>query len=85
MWITRAVFGGAPTSEFDAKPGPSGATPNYSVRRERRGFSVGESPTRQVSFQPVAIGTVVYGMRRSKLPMERVLLGLGEHAGRNVQ
>lgn len=35
------------------------ANPNIAVRRERRHSSVGEIPTRQVSFQPVAIGTVM--------------------------
>ena len=34
-------------------------SPDFSVRRERRVLSVGEIPTRPLSFQPVAIGTVV--------------------------
>ena len=39
------------------------------VRRERRVLSVGEIPTRQLSFQPVAIGTVVEETKRLKLPV----------------
>ena len=37
-----------------------------SVRRERRAFSVGENPTRQLSLQPVAIGAVVEVTKRPK-------------------
>ena len=44
-------------------------TPDVSVRRERRVLSVGEIPTRQQSFQPVAIGTVVEVTKRLKLPV----------------
>jgi len=58
--------------------------PHYAVRRERRGFSVGEIPTRQLSLQPVATGAVVEATKRSKPPVERVVKRLGEHAGRNV-
>ena len=43
--------------------------PDFSVRRERRVLSVGEIPTRQQSFQPVAIGTVVEVTKRLKLPV----------------
>ena len=43
--------------------------PDFSVRRERRVLSVGENPTRQLSFQPVAIGTVVEVTKRLKLPV----------------
>jgi len=39
------------------------------VRRVRRDFSVGEIPTRQLSFRPVAIGTVVEVTKRLKLPV----------------
>ena len=38
-----------------------------------------------LSFQPVAIGTVVEATKRLKLPVSRVLEGLGEHAGGNEQ
>ena len=41
----------------------------FSVRRARRVLSVGEIPTRQLSFQPVAIGTVVEVTKRLKLPV----------------
>ena len=51
----------------------------------RRVLSVGESPTRQLLFQPVAIGTAVEETKRTKLPVERVLRGLGEQAGHNVK
>ena len=44
-------------------------SPHRSVRRERRVLSVGEIPTRQLSFQPVAIGTVVEVTKRLKLPV----------------
>ena len=36
---------------------------------KRRVLSVGEIPTRQLSFQPVAIGTVVEVTKRLKLPV----------------
>ena len=42
---------------------------------QRRHHSVGENPTRQMSFQPVAIGTVVEVTKRLKLPVKRVLKG----------
>ena len=51
---------------------------------KRRHLSVGEIPTRQLSFQPVAIGTRVEVTRQVKLLVQRVLMGLGEHAGRNA-
>lgn len=51
----------------------------------RRNLSVGETPTRQLLFQPVATGTHVEATKHVKLAVERVLLGLREHAGRNVQ
>jgi len=51
---------------------------------QRRGFSVCEIPTRQLSLQPVATGAIVEGTKRSKPPVERVVKRLGEHAGRNV-
>jgi N-methylhydantoinase A len=54
------------------------------VRRERRGFSVGAIPTRQLSFQPVATGADVEVTKRLKPPGQRVVKRLGEHAGRNV-
>ena len=41
--------------------------PEISARRERRVLSVGEIPTWQLSFQPVAIGTVVEVTKRLKL------------------
>ena len=47
--------------------------------------SVGANPTRQQSFQPVAIGTAVEVTNRSKLLVQRVRKGLGERTGRNVQ
>jgi len=49
--------------------GQGRANPHFSVRRERRVLSVGEIPTRQLSFQPVAIGTVVEETKRLKLPV----------------
>ena len=67
------------------KSNRSPVSPHFSVRRERRVLSVGETPTRQLSFQPVAIGMVVEVTKRLKLPVQRVLQGLGEHAGRNEQ
>ena len=42
------------------------SNPHFSVRRERRVFSVGETPTRQLSLQPVAIGAVVEVTKRPK-------------------
>jgi hypothetical protein len=45
------------------------ASPNIAVRRERRHFSVGATPTRQLSFRPVAIGTVVEVTKQSELPV----------------
>ena len=65
--------------------GQGRASPEISVRRGRRVLSVGETPTRQLSFQPVAIGTVVEVTKRLRLPVQRVLQGLGEHAGGNEQ
>jgi hypothetical protein len=46
--------------------------PDYSVRRERRRFSVGENPTRQLSLQPVAIGAAVEAMKPLKPPVKGV-------------
>ena len=40
--------------------------PLFSVRRERRRSSVGESPTRQLSLRPVAIGVAVEAMKPLK-------------------
>ncbi len=40
---------------------------------ERRGFPVGESPTRQGSLQPVAIVATKEVTRSSKPTMERVI------------
>ena len=52
---------------------------------QRCTISVGAKPTRQESFQPVAIGTAVEVTKRSKLLKKRVRKGLSERAGRNVQ
>ena len=49
-----------------AKKATSGPRPEISVRRGRRALSVGESPTRQLSLQPVAIGAVVEVTKRPK-------------------
>jgi hypothetical protein len=46
--------------------------PHFSVRRERRRFSVGENPTRQLSLQPVAIGAAVEAMKPLKPPVKGV-------------
>ena len=51
-----------------------GFSPHFSVRRERRGSSVGENPTRQLTLQPVAIGAAVEEMKPLKPLMERVTL-----------
>ena len=45
------------------------------VRRERRQFSVGANPTRQVSLQPAAIGEAVEVTKPSEPLMERVASG----------
>jgi len=42
---------------------------------KRRVFSVGATPTRQLSLQPVAIGAAVEVTKPSKPSMERVALG----------
>jgi hypothetical protein len=47
-------------------------SPHFSVRRERRRFSVGANPIRQLSLQPVAIGAVADAMKPLKPPMERI-------------
>ena len=49
--------------------GAGDACPHISVRHGRRVLSVGETPTRQLSFQPVAIGTFVEATKRPKLPV----------------
>jgi hypothetical protein len=41
------------------------------VRRERRAFSVGVSPTRQLSFQPVAIGAATEVTKSSEPSMSK--------------
>jgi hypothetical protein len=51
---------------------------------QRRRSSVGANPTRQLSFQPVAIGAVVEVTKLPKPLMERVGKRPREQAGRNV-
>jgi ribose 1,5-bisphosphokinase PhnN len=46
--------------------------------------SVGETPTRQLSFQPVAIGAVVEVTKLPKPLMERTVKRFREQAGRDV-
>jgi len=50
-------------------------SPHFSVRRERRRFSVGESPTRQLSLRPVAIGAAVEAMKPLKPLVEGITVG----------
>jgi hypothetical protein len=47
------------------------SSPEISVRRERRVLSVGESPTRHLSLQPVAIGAVVEVTKRLRWRLAR--------------
>jgi hypothetical protein len=66
-----------------SSPQKPNLTPLCAVRRRRS--SVGVIPTRQLSFQPVAIGAVVEVTKLPKPPMQRVALRrLREQAGRNV-
>ena len=59
--------------------------PGYFVRRAKALFLSGcESRPVTFSLQPVAIGAIVEVTKRLKPSVQRVLLGLGEHAGRNV-
>jgi len=54
---------------------PDAPNPHFSVRRERRRFSVGESPTRQLSLRPVAIGAAVEAMKPLKPLVEGITVG----------
>ena len=53
-------------------------------REKRRCFSTGANPVRQLSLQSVAIRAVVEATKRLKPLMQKVLKGLGEHAGHNA-
>lgn len=44
----------------------NGLTRLFQCAVKRRGFSVGEIPTRQLTLQPVATGAVVEATKRSK-------------------
>jgi hypothetical protein len=54
------------------------------VRRAKALFFSGAKPARQLSLQPVAIRAVVEVTKWLKPLVQRVLKGLGEHAGRNA-
>ena len=45
------------------------------VRRERRLFSAGGNPARQLSFWPVAVGVTAEVTKPLEPPMERVAMG----------
>ena len=51
---------------------------------KRRRFSVGGSPTRQLSFRPVAIGVATEVTKSSEPSMEGTVKRFRESAGRNA-
>jgi len=53
-------------SSHEVQTSTQRVNPHFSVRRERRCFSVGVSPTRQLSLQPAAIGATVEVTKRLK-------------------
>jgi len=55
-----------------------------SVRRERRTHPAGESPARQLSLRPEAIGASREATNSTKPSMKVATRRLSEHAGRNV-
>ena len=78
--------GGAPGGGILGRPPHAGISVRISqCAVQRCTVPVGASPTRQGSFQPVAIGTAVEATKQPKLPMEKGPKGLSERIGRNVQ
>ena len=66
VWIEALALGESRQQQLFPLTCGYRASRRLYVRRERRGSSVGKTPTRQLSLQPVAIGVAAEVTKQSK-------------------